>query len=66
MLFDIRNMSERRIEIILELSEVKIPQNLLENRSELLMGGGFSGKCVCTSLLKFVDKLPHKTLLNLC
>ena len=41
MLFNIQNMCERRIEIILERFEVKIDGNYCKNRSMLHIGGGF-------------------------
>ena len=44
MLFNIQNMCERRIEIILERFEVKIDGNSCKNRSMLHIGKRVSGK----------------------
>ena len=52
MLFNIQNMCERRIEIILERFEVKIDGNSCKNRSMLHIGGVWK-----VSMMNFQVKL---------
>ena len=53
MLFNIQNMCQRRIEIILERFEVKIDGNSCKSRSLLHTGEGGSGKSPCVVLAAY-------------